>query len=57
MKKISFNIDTEQEGMLEELKQDFFNKTQVDLTNSQLLTKLIYDAWEQIDPEIKMRNR
>lgn len=53
MTKISFNLDPEQEGMIEDLKQDFFNKTSVDLTTTKLLVKLIYDAWNILNEEDK----
>lgn len=48
MKIISIKLDQEQLQYLEDLKQNFFEKNQVDITTTQLFRKLLFDAWDSI---------
>lgn len=48
MKTISIKLDLEQQHYIEDLKQDFFEKNQVDITTTQLFKKLLFDAWDNI---------
>lgn len=48
MKTISIKLDLEQQHYIEDLKQNFFEKNQVDITTTQLFRKLLFDAWDNI---------
>lgn len=48
MKTTSIKLDLEQLHYIEDLKQDFFEKNQVDITTTQLFRKLLFDAWDNI---------
>ena len=52
MKKITINIDCEQEHYIEDLKQSFFEKNQVCITTSQLFRKLLFDANDEMQQKI-----
>lgn len=47
--QVNFRTDPEIDGMIEDIKQDIFNKTNIDMSTTQLFYKLIADAWEKCD--------